>query len=75
MNTYRVTFNRIGRTHNPEPFTVEARDEHDIADAVYKHARSMLTSRDVEVVAVDGEVFIYAGVQSAGHGTYEEVMT
>lgn len=46
---YRVTFDRIGRNHNPPLLETEAKDADDLAYAVHRHARPHLGSRDYEV--------------------------
>lgn len=56
MKTYKITFDRIGRTRNHQPLTVTANGDPettggDIADAVYGYARNHLISRDFDVYA------------------------
>lgn len=77
MTTYRVAFERIGRTHNVPPFTCEAATPDELAERVHRHARQYLTSRDydVDVLSNDdghtGKVSI--GWGRFGGGTFEEV--
>lgn len=81
MTTYTVTFDRIGRSRNVAPMTVQVEDAdkaspEDIADGlaevIYKYARPHLRSRDVEVV-VDlddlegpGKGYIFCGFNNGG---------
>jgi adenylyl- and sulfurtransferase ThiI len=71
--TYRVTFNRIGRNHHVAPLAVEATNADTIAEAVYRYARPHLASRDVEV-SVDlatGQGQIFCGFNNGGTFTVE----
>lgn len=66
--TYRIEFERIGRTRAVAPLTGVAESDVDIAEAVYRHARPHLRSREV-VVAVDLEEMrgtIICGFHSGG---------
>ena len=63
-----VTFDRIGRNHEPPSVSVMSDDPQHIAEAVYAHARHYLASRDVEVVVEDGKATIFCGFQVGGTG-------
>lgn len=47
---FTVSFNRIGRTHDVLDLAVATTNPDEIAGLVYRYARPMLRSRDVEVV-------------------------
>jgi len=76
MPAYRVTFDRIGRTHEAAVLTLdtEAADADDLSARIYRHARRFLGSRDVEVV-VDletpevGKGAIFCGMHVGGRFT------
>lgn len=73
--TYRVEFERIGRTHNVEPIVVEVGDADQLAELIHSYARPHLGSRDVDVV-VDLEAMagsIFCGFHSGGNFTVAEV--
>ncbi len=71
-----VTFDRIGRTHDPLPLLVQTDDMDVLAEAVSKYAHTMLVSREVEVhVEDDGGIAILAGVRSGGSGEHRKVAT
>lgn len=72
-NTYRVKFERIGRTHYVQPQVFQAKDADDLAEQVYRYARSYLRSRDVEVVVnlEESRGSIFVGVNSGGRFTIE----
>lgn len=85
---YRVTFDpgmrgeaRIGRTYNVPPVEVVIVDNDldVIRDAVYRVARPLLLSGDIDVhvnpgpTPNTGRVLIIAGYQNAGTGTYHRV--
>lgn len=79
---YRVTFERIGRTHDVAPLdaTVTAPDEDHatrLAEAVYRYARRFLVSSevDVHVDLNDNTVMIFCGFHTGGKGTVEVVDT
>ena len=62
--TYTVTFERIGRNHNVPPLTVPGpASAQDIAEQVYRLARSYLISRDYEVTVdlAEGKGWIESG--------------
>lgn len=68
----RITFDRIGRNHNPPAMIVPDDASGDaIAEAVWREARPRLASRDIEVVVDEPVVTIYAGFHVAGTGTIE----
>jgi hypothetical protein len=73
MTRYRVTFARVGRNHNVEPYEVDATSGDDLAEAVWLHVRHRLLSRDswvaVDLTAMKG--CIRAGFQNAGTFTIE----
>jgi len=74
MTTYRMTFERIGRSR-PEPLTATAEHPEILADEIFRYARPLLASRDV-VVVVDMEAMtgnIFCGFQSGGRFTIAEV--
>ena len=48
--SYIIDFERIGRNHNVPSLTVESDDGEAIAEAVYRHARNHLASRDFVVI-------------------------
>lgn len=85
---YRVTFDaglrgeaRIGRTYNVPPLELAVADDdaEAIGDAVYRIARPLLRSGDIDVhvnpgpTPNTGRVIIIAGYQNAGTGTYYRV--
>lgn len=59
MKTYRITFDRIGRTHDVPDLIISDLDEkvtpNDIEDAVYAYARPLLLSRDFAVTCYPSE--------------------
>jgi hypothetical protein len=81
MSTFKVEFDRIGRTHDVPPLTTTATDADELADAVWEYARRYLVSHDYDVIvrgtAEDdddlsrGKVSI--GYGRFGSGTFEEV--
>lgn len=54
MNVYQVTFDRIGFNPDVPPLVVQAADEHDLADRIFREARKHLLSRHYEVVLETG---------------------
>lgn len=73
---YYVTFDRIGRTHNPPPLLVQTDDLSALAQAIHEHADTMLMSRDTRVhVEEDGGIVIFAGFHVGGSGEYRAVAT
>ena len=78
--TYRVTFDRIGRSHDVVPLTAVVTASRDdqadaLAEEVYRHARRYLMSRDV-MVQTDldqNAVTIFCGFHVGGTGTIEVV--
>ena len=48
---YRISSERIGRTHNPPSFELEARDADDLAYQVSRHVKKakLIMSHDFEV--------------------------
>lgn len=78
MNTYRVTFERIGRNHSVAPLVAKAKSARELADHIYKYARPHLRSSDVDVfVELDaGKGFIACGMHTGGSFTIaNETMT
>jgi hypothetical protein len=75
MKTYRVTFERIGRTHTVAPMLVEVADGDELAKLIHKYARPYLRSRDyeVELDLDEGKGFITAGFHSGGDFTLTEM--
>lgn len=81
MTSYRITFDRIGRSHGVAPLDVDVPDEPDathpdrIAEAVFDYARPHLRSTEVDVhVTIDGQTregngFISCGFHSGGRFT------
>lgn len=81
MKSYKVTFDRVGRNHEPGSITVlvdgvdAEDDEYKMREQVYDFARPMLMSRDVDVV-VDLEAmtgFIACGFHNGGTFKIEAV--
>lgn len=85
---YRITFDaglrgeaRIGRTYNRPPVEVTVADDdlEAIGDAVYRAARPLLLSGDIDVhvnpgpTPNTGRVVILAGLHNAGTGTYQRI--
>ncbi len=65
-----VTFERIGRSHDVPPLTLDdALTGDETAAAIYTVARRHLMSRDVEVVVDGDRVHIFAGMHNGGGGT------
>jgi hypothetical protein len=80
VSTYRVTFERIGRTHDVPELTTTAVDLDELAEAVHDYARRFLVSNDYEVsvrgaddVDVTDKGKVYIGWGRYGTGTFEEV--
>lgn len=83
MSTYRITFDRIGRTHNPPSIdvTTTTNDPFDeLAEAAYIHARKFLRSRHADVLVnsepeADGghRVLVIAGISNGGDGIAREI--
>lgn len=80
MSTYRVDFERIGRTHDVPQLTCDAVDADELADKVWDYARRYLVSRDYEVTVRgdEDEDDLRSGKVSIGYGrfgggTFEEV--
>jgi len=78
---YRVTFDRIGRGHHPAPQVFTARNADELALLLYRFAKPMLASRDVDVVLeLDTELphigkgSITAGFHNVGSFEIEEVL-
>lgn len=65
---YRVTFDRIGRTHLVPPLDVEAENSEALAAAIYKYGRRFLGSRyvDIEVDMECGKGMFICGMRSGG---------
>jgi hypothetical protein len=65
---YRVTFARIGRSHDVPPLEVDARDAETLGAAIYKYGRKHLGSRyvDVEVDMENGRGEFFCGIRSGG---------
>lgn len=73
---YRVHLDRVGRNHLVSDLTVDATDGEGLAEAVLRHARRFLGSREVEAaVNVDtGEVLILVGgFRPAGGRRFERI--
>lgn len=60
--SFLITFDRIGRRHDPDPLTLTVDDgpadavAEQIAEAVYDYARPMIVSTDLEVMLNDPEL-------------------
>jgi hypothetical protein len=75
---YRVTFERIGRDHNPAPIELEARNGDELTTLIYRHVKGKLASREIEVSVfgdgkkglTDGSIIV-GGAHSAGTFTVE----
>lgn len=69
-----ATFERLGRTHNPEPIEVEVplSDPQGVAEALFLKVRRFLISHDVEVLVDETKVTVFAGLHVAGTGTLTE---
>lgn len=71
MQTYHITFDRIGRNHNVAPMIATVTDPDQLAAYIHKHARPHLRSRDYDVI-VDmdkGTGFIACGMHTGGEFT------
>jgi hypothetical protein len=73
VTTYTITFDRIGRTHNPPPYTVDAASIDILETKIMKRVRPLLRSRDVEIILNDDVKggWIACGMQSGGGFTIE----
>jgi len=72
---YRITFERVGRNHNPEPLLTEAADAEDLATKIFDHiiARKLLRSREFDVVVnLDKMIGLIEGGRF-GEFTIEEI--
>lgn len=73
---YLVTFDRIGRTHNPPPLLVQTDDLDTLAGKIDEYADTMLTSHGNETcVEGNGRVTVFAGSRTGGAGHYCKVAT
>jgi hypothetical protein len=72
---YKVTFDRIGRTHTIEPQIIGAADADDMAFKLLKFGRRFLASRcvDVEVDMEQGTGMFLAGFHNGGTFKFELV--
>lgn len=75
MQTYRVTFKRIGRTHDAPKLLATVDGPNHLADLIYQHARPYLRSSDVRVVLEEDLLsgWIFCGFQTGGTFTIEAV--
>ncbi len=72
---YRVTFERIGRDHDPAPLELRARNADELALLIYRHVKGRLASDDIDV-HVDLEALrgsILAGFHLAGTFVLEPI--
>lgn len=72
---YRVTFTRIGRTHDVPALLATADGPNHLADQILAYARPHLLSRDVEVVFQEDMLsgWIFCGFRTGGTFTIEQV--
>lgn len=72
---YRVTFARIGRTHDVEPLIARAQSADELAEQIAGHARAYLCTRHVAAVfdLVAGIGHIVCGVRPDGDFLIEAV--
>ncbi|TDD68584.1 hypothetical protein [Actinomadura rubrisoli] len=81
QRSYRVTFQRIGRTGGrdgtapPEPLVARVLNADVLADRIYQYARPFLRSRDVEVAVNLDEMrgLILCGCNNGGTFTIESL--
>lgn len=71
MQTYTITFDRIGRNRSVAPLIVDAVGEADLCRKIRAHARPHLRSRDFDVFAdvEEGTGFIACGMHTGGQFT------
>lgn len=77
MTAYRVTFSRIGRSHDIQPLLLDADGPNHLAEQVSAYARPFLASRAVEVAVDLSEMTgqILAGFRNAGTFTIATAST
>lgn len=74
MQTYTITFERIGRNRTVAPLTAKVAGEADLCRAIRAHARPHLRSADFDVI-LDEESnrgWLACGMHSGGDFTYTE---
>lgn len=71
MDTYKVTFDRIGRNRAVAPLVAAVEGEADLCRKIRAHARPHLRSRDFDVFAdvEKGTGFIACGMHMGGQFT------
>lgn len=76
MADYRVQFDRVGRTANPDPMVFESvTDPDELAALIVESVKPMLLSRNIEAVVDLDEMrgSVFAGFQAVGSCTIEEL--
>jgi len=70
MNKYRVTFERIGRTHDIPEQIIEAADGEELVEKVHRFAGRHLGSREWDVLLFEDHDSVTRGEISVGAGSY-----
>ena len=75
MTSYRITFERIGRTHDVPALVTTARDAEHLAAQIGKYARKHLRSPNYDVFIDETERtgFIVCGMHNGGTFNIAEV--
>lgn len=80
MPAVTIKFDRIGRTRNLAPITVDGPTPSGVADLILREARRYLMSADIaiafdrEFLESGDEVLLIAGFHDAGRGTVTQVL-
>lgn len=74
---YTISFDRIGRNHNPPKLVTVALDHEELASLIRRHCRPHIASRSLDVaIEKDGKSgFLYCGFHIAGEFTVSSPST